>query len=247
MDGSSFDSLGRRRRLYPVSTGKRMTLQDRDLQWLQMLHEHGPLPSSFLLVRTAEMRRSEKRARERLTDLFNEENTAHGGPYLARPAQQFRTIDSRYNRLVHDLAPAGVRALKQAGLWRPAQTARTGPWLHGHMVACLTASIALACLARDDVSYIAPQRILERAGAELRCPVPFDDPASGRRIVKDLIPDALFGLEYHMAEGSGFRFFVLEADRAPSPRPPAAGTARVSCATSCSTGPVSGAGSTATI
>ena len=160
---------------------------------------------------------SEKRAKERLTDLFNEADTPHGGPYLTRPLQQFRTIDSRYNELIYDLAPAAQSALKDAGVWREYVGAPGGPWLHAHMVACITASIELATLERDDVSYIAGWRVLKRAKTELRYPVSFVDPASKRRIKKDLIPDALFGLEYHTVEGSRFRFFVVEADRATEP------------------------------
>ena len=88
------DTLDRRKRLSPISTGKRVTPQDRDILWFEKLAEHGPLPSSFLLAFAANMRKCEKRARERLTDLFNEDNTPDGGPYLVRPPQQFRTLDS---------------------------------------------------------------------------------------------------------------------------------------------------------
>ncbi len=128
------DTLGRRSRLTPQSTGKRLSLQPRDLLWLQKLHEHGPLPSSFLLAFAKGTHRSEKRAKERLTDLFNEDHTPHGGAYLSRPPQQFRTLDARYNQLVYQLTPAAERALKQAGLWNGRHAARQGPWLHGFMV-----------------------------------------------------------------------------------------------------------------
>src|SRR5690606_16215844 len=101
---------------------------------------------SFLLEFAKRTHKSEKRARERLTDLFNEENTPHGGCYLTRPPQQFRTIDSRYNQLVYDLAPAALAALNEQG--SPIRPTRSGPWLHSFMVSCITASIELACLDR---------------------------------------------------------------------------------------------------
>jgi hypothetical protein len=211
------DALMRRNRLRPVSTGKRVRPQDRDLLWFAKLHEHGPLPSSFLLQYSQDMRRSDKRARERLTDLFNEENTPDGGPYLARPPQQFRTIDSRYNQLVYGLTPASEQALKQANLWNPRSSARSGPWLHGFMVSCITASIELATLERPDLAYIPQSRILERADTELRWPTTIADPSTGRPCSKDLLPDALFGLEYQTDQGGRFRFFVVEADRATEP------------------------------
>ncbi len=211
------DAIGRRNRLYPSSTGKRVTPTKRDLAWFSMIHEHGPLPSSYLHNLTGVEWRSEKRAKERLTDLFNEANTPHGGPYLTRPLQQFRTIDSRYNELVYDLAPAAEKALKEAGLWRLHAVRPTGPWLHAHMVACITASIELATRGRSDLSYIPGWRVLERAGAVLRYPVTIAESSAKHPTTRDLIPDALFGLEYHTDKGSRFRFFVVEADRATEP------------------------------
>ena len=212
---SQRDRCGRRSRLKAISTGKRISLQSRDRQWLQMLAEHGPLPSSFLLARTAASHASEKRAKERLTDLFHEANTKHGGAYLVRPPQQFRTIDSRYNQLVYDLAPAGIAAL--TGMQEEVRSARSGPWLHSLMVSCTTASIELACLARSDVNYIPQSRILARADTSLRWPTPITDPRSGASYTKDLLPDAVFGLEYLTRDGSKFRFFAVEADRSTEP------------------------------
>ncbi len=211
------DTLGRRSRLKPQSTGKRVTPQERDLLWFQKLHEHGPLPSSFLLQYARDTHRSEKRAKERLTDLFNENNTLHGGSYLARPPQQFRTIDSRYNQLGYDLTPASEKALKQAGYWCESGTTQSGPWLHTFMVSCITASIELATLDRDDIRYLPQSYLLERAEAELRYPTRITDAASGRKYAKDLIPDALFGLEYQTSDGPRYRCFVVEADRSTEP------------------------------
>ena len=214
---TKLDTLGRRNRQKAQSTGKRVSLTDRDILWLQKLHEHGPLPSSFLLAYARNTHRSEKRAKERLTDLFNEANTAHGGPYLSRPPQQFRTLDSRYNQLVYDLTPAAEKALKQAGLWQERSAARPGPWLHGFMVSCVTASIELATLDHDGLLYIPQSRLLERADTDLRYPVDTPDPGSGRVYQKDLIPDALFALEYDTPEGKRYRSFLVEADRSTEP------------------------------
>ncbi len=216
-NAKTHDALNRRNRQRPVSTGKAVTLQPRDLIWLQKLHEHGPLSSSFLHAFSRHVCRSDKRARDRLTDLFNEDRTPHGGPYLARPWQQFATFDSRYQELVYDLAPAAERALKQQGLWRDDASGASGPWKHRYMVAAITASVELATLARNDVTYIPQHAVLGRADAVLRCPVPFDNPATGKRETRDLIPDALFGLEYRIGEKRSYRFFVVEADRGTEP------------------------------
>lgn len=212
-----FDTIQRRKRLRPISTGKRIRPQPRDLLWFRKLHEHGPLPSSYLNAFSAMDYRSEKRAKERLTDLFNEAETPHGGPYLSRPLQQFRTIDSRYNQLVHDLTPASVVALKEADHYPSSVSRPSGPWLHGFMTACITASIEQATLVRDDLKFIPGWMVLERAGARLRFPTEIRHSGSGGPITKDLIPDALFGLEYLTDAGPRYRFFLVEADRGTEP------------------------------
>lgn len=211
------DASGRRTRLQPISTGKRVTLQERDWLWLRMLHEHGPLASSFLLAFAAGLGASQKRARERLTDLFNEDNTAHDGPYLARPPQQFHTLDSRYNQIVYDLSAAGKRALEERGLRQSEPRASAGPWVHRFMVSSITASIHLAANANTHLTYIPQADILTRARAELSYPVEVVDPATGYRLTKALKADALFGLQYETPAGSRFRFYVVEADRSTEP------------------------------
>ena len=217
MVAEQHDAIGRRKRTTPTSTGKRLTPQEADLVWFEKLHEHGPLPSSYLLAFTRHLRRSDKRATERLTDLFNEAETMHGGRYLGRPPQQFRTIDSRYNQLVYEATDAARQALKDAGRLAEPVAGPSGPWLHRFMVSCVTASIELGTLERPDLTYIAQHRILERAKAELRHPVTFTEPGSGKSVTKDLMPDAVFGLEYHTDAGSRFRFFAVECDRATEP------------------------------
>ncbi len=211
------DTTGRRKRTSPRSTGKRVTPQARDIKWFQKLHEHGPLPSSFLYQFAADTHRSEKRAKERLTDLFNEDSTRDGGTYLSRPIQQFRTIDSRYNQLVYDLTPASEQALKTAGEWSDVNKSNSGPWLHKFMVSCITASIELATLNRDDIIYIPQTQLLKRAGTSLRYPIELFDHFSKKEITKDLIPDAIFGLKYITPQGSRYRCFLVEADRSTEP------------------------------
>jgi len=79
------DKIGRRRRDRRQSTGKRISAQERDLLWFQKLQEHGPLSSSYLHAFSNHLRRNEKRASYRLTDLLHEDQTAHKGAYLDRP------------------------------------------------------------------------------------------------------------------------------------------------------------------
>lgn len=211
------DRLNRRQRMRANSTGKRVTPQPRDLLWMQKIHEHGPLSSAFLHAYSRQLCRNEKRARDRLTDLFNEDHTPHGGAYLARPWQQFATFDARYQQLVYELAPAAELTLKQQGLWQEKAGGASGPWKHRYMVAAITASIELAVKERDDIAYIPQHEILDRADANLRYPVPFENPATRKYETRDLIPDALFGLEYRQGSEKSYRFFVVEADRGTEP------------------------------
>ena len=211
------DSLGRRSRMRAHSTGKRIRLTDRDMIWLQALHRHGPLASSFLLEYIQPLGMNEKRARERLTDLFHESETEHGGAYLKRPRQQFHTIDARYNQLVYDLAPAGVQVLKDTGKWSEKSGPSGGPWWHSFMTSTITASVDLACADSKELSFIPQSKILERAQTTISTMIEYREPETGRVLSKKLCPDALFGLEYHTIEGSRFRFFAVEADRGSEP------------------------------
>lgn len=211
------DTLGRRNRMRANPTGKRIRLSGRDETWLEAIHRHGPLSSSFLLAFAKSLGSSEKRARERLGDLFHESDTGHGGAYLTRPPQQFQTIDSRYNQLVYDLTSAGKQALIETAKWSDRSGPNGGPWWHKFMVSSITASVELATMERSDVSYISQSRILDRAGKQLDSMIEYLDPTSKKMVRKKLCPDALFGLEYHTEAGSRFRFFAVEADRSTEP------------------------------
>ena len=189
----------------------------RDITWLEAIHRHGPLASGFLIEFAKPLGMNQKRAQERLADLFHEDNTVHGGAYLQRPAQQFQTLDARYNQIVSDLSSAGVKALKQASSWHEQSGPQGGPWWHKFMIASITASIELACMARSDVEYIPQWKILERAQTKLEADASYVDPASDKPVRKLLKPDALFGLEYRSHGRSRYRFFVVEADRATEP------------------------------
>lgn len=217
LDNTDTLASQRRARDQPQSTGKRITLQPRDWLWLQCLQEHGPLAASFLLAFANGLGRSEKRAQERLTDLFHEANTRHRGPYLTRPPQQFHTLDSRYQSLVYDLAPAGKRALQEQEAGQMPDSQLTGPWLHRFMVSSITASIQLAAVRQPNLRFIPQAEILRRATTGLCYPLQWTDPETGKHYDHAIQPDAVFGLEYQTMHGARFRFFAVEADRSTEP------------------------------
>lgn len=209
------DTLGRRSRIIRCSTGKRLTLKPRDVLWFQKLHEHGPLPSSYLLAFSDQ--RSEKRATERLGDLFHESDTPHGAAYLDRPWQQFETVDARYNQLVYDLTEVSEQVLHERGLFRDHAPSPYGSWKHRFMVACITASIELGTLSEEKLQYIPQHEVLRRSGNGLQVPITFKNPVTGKEETRSLIPDAVFGLVYLHSGEPALRFFCLEADRNTEP------------------------------
>ena len=75
------------------------------------------------------------------------------------------------------------------------------------MTACVTSSIDI-CAARDGVSYIDGQRVLDRFDATLGIEIDH----------KRMIPDQLFGTDY----GGRYRFYCVEADRGTEPKSSAA-------------------------
>ena len=152
-----------------------------------------------------------------VTDLFNEDRSPHGGPYLIRPIQQFDTFDARYNLAVYDLDRAAEAALKERGLWHSFPRTHTGAWKHNYMVAAITASIELATLHSPNINYIPQHAVLERAKTDLRFPVSIQIPRTRKKREVELIPDALFGLEYICNGTKTYRFFAVEADRGTEP------------------------------
>ena len=205
------DALGRRRRDRRSPEGKVKQPTERSLVWFEKLHRHGPLPSSYLHAYTEHLCRNAAWARRELADLFHEDS-AHGGPYLDRPWQQFDTMDARHHDLVYDLTDAGHDALAEAERFRENTQAPGGPWVHRCMVACITASIELAARARGDIRYIFQDEITT---GSLRVAVPCI--LNGKAEERDLIPDTIFGLAYRTIAGERYRLFALEADRGTEP------------------------------
>ncbi len=204
------DAIGRRTRTMRQPRGKRIGLRPRDLLWFRKLHEHGPLPTSYLYAFSKHLAHDRVRTLKRLADLYNE------GNHLDRPHQQFQTIDARYNQLVYALNERGERIVKEAGDWSPYAGHRGGPWVHRLMVSCITASLELAASAHPNLRFIPQHEILERAEAGLTVPVSYRNHL-GKEEKRNLIPDALCGLEYQRGPKRRYRFFLIEADRNTEP------------------------------
>jgi len=180
------DPLGRLSRDIAVSSGKRLRLTKRDLIWFRKLSRHGHLPSTFLHEFSKNSHKSEKRARERLKDLFREANTDHNGAYLLRPWQQNLTINPRNNHLVYALSKYGERMIKGEGLYESNTPRSSCSWKHDFLRSCVSASRELSCLAMPDLcEYVSHHEVVEKIGRD-------DFSANGVMVRPDVIDGIRF-------------------------------------------------------
>jgi hypothetical protein len=197
------DSLNRRNRFdAPHSTGKRICLTERDFLIFSALERHGVLPATYLYEFGKYEAANIKGHQQRLTDLYHEDNTAHGGRYLIRPHQQWASPHARYQPISYELSSYGVKALHNSGMPSQSVIQPSGAFIHRAMTACITASIDLTCHATN-LRYISQSEILHRAGCTA------NNPLTIATRLGTTIPDQLFGIDY----GGMYRFFALEADR----------------------------------
>ncbi len=219
MKAVSRDAINRRNRYAPPqTTGKRVTPQPRDVEIFRLLDRHGPLPTRYLYHLTKHIARDETGLCKRLCDLYNEHNTPHGGPYLARPAKQFDAYEARYQLLVYDNGANAHQVLETQGFLAKAPRPREQMQFHHRfMVSCLLASIEIAC-QESGLRFIHEGEILaDSPNKHLEIPCAISHTfRTGKTDYYDrpLIPDGIFGIEY--ADGKRL-YFLLEADRDQEP------------------------------
>lgn len=201
----------RRMRSTATSTGQQIIPTPRDLEILLKLYEHGPLPSAYLFELTRHLGRDLTRLKKRVGDLFHEDNTPHGRPYLERPWQ----LNPRYDYahfVVSDLSAAGERLLTEFELLRPeAKATAGGSSQHRFMTACITASFELAVrkcrglrwISRGEIMSSSPHKTLS-----LTAPISYAFKSGVRQYDKPISSDAIFGIEYP----AGRLYFLIETD-----------------------------------
>lgn len=198
------DSLDRRNRFAAAqTTGKCICLTQRDILIFQALERHGVLPATYLYEFARSAACNLKGHQQRLTNLYHEDNTAHGGRYLTRPHQQWASPHARYQPISYELTEHGTRAIRDSGVALQSIVPLSGPFTHRAMTACITASIDLACQAAG-LCFITQGDILRRANIGTA-----KSPLALPTRHGTVIPDQLFGIDY----GGAYRFFALEADR----------------------------------
>lgn len=174
-------------------------MTSRDVAWFEKLHRHGALSSSFLSAYAGGV--AENTIAKRLTLLSSEDNTLHGGRYLDRPAQQFATLDARFNQLVYDINARSRFVLQASDRYRlhAPSSART-PWKHDHFAACITASIELATLKMPGrFAYIFHDEVVARMGRD-----------HFHVLGVKVTPDRWGGIRY--LDTGGVLLFAVEAD-----------------------------------
>ena len=228
------DSLGRRIRGRRTPFGKCIVLQPRDIEILKLLRRYRFLRSTLIweLLPSEVRGRSFKRFQDRLTDLFHETNTAHGGAYLDWPQQQRRAYNARYTTSIYGLAPAGEAALDETGaevtnvtdLVKAGRMVVNRDFVHAMMICDTLAAIEIGTRDVEGLRLVPWPEVLRKAPPAIRgAENPFAVPVRIRHRFKAaqvpreesfcLIPDGLFGLEYSRPEGTErYRFFALEAE-----------------------------------
>jgi hypothetical protein len=155
---------------------------------------------------------------ERLGHLY------HEGGYLERPEQQWEAVNARYMPVAYELGDRGRHVLAEAGLDAPRRMERARQFRHETMVCDILASIELESRVRPGIRVIPWDEILANAKMPAATRDSANPKAISARILSgsapseaQLVPDAIFGLEYDNAGSRSFRFFAVEADRNTEP------------------------------
>lgn len=200
----------RRSRFRRTPVGKRVFLTLRDIEIFRTLSRYRYLRSTYLHAFAGGA--SEKRFKERLGDLFHE-------GFIDRPEKQWECADGRFAPVVYELGDRVKRVLsenEQGGAWATTFLSSNAhrQFLHSLLICECLASMELAALARSDIRFITWPEILARAPECTRdSRIPFRIPTAAVAV----IPDGLFGLEYHRDGKRSYRFFALEIDRGTMP------------------------------
>lgn len=216
----------RRSRMRRTSTGQRVEIQLRDLEIFALLQRYRYLRSTYIHAFVGGDR---TKLIERLGKLY------HDGGYLDRPSKQWEQLGARCQPIVYENTSKAIELLNAhmpaALIGSPSPGERGGEnpqFVHGLMASDIVASIELGARGISGLRFVPFQEILAKAPdatrnspAPLRLPVSivhtFGPTGRTERVDLNLMPDALFGLEYSNTGQKAYRFFALEADRGTMP------------------------------
>ncbi len=212
------DSIGRRKRFRPTSTGKYLAPNGTAIEIFKLLVRYPYLSSRALYALTPiEQRPSYQRFQSLLTKLYHEHNTAHGDRYLGRPEEQMRSMTVNHTDLVYSLRKPARLALLDHGLPKKdsslIDSGQLASFPHGMMLCEVMASIEIGIQNDPRAKIVTQAEILEHAklsslGIEVNVSHKFSPQSSTQTNSFALIPDALFGINY----SGKFLFFALEVE-----------------------------------
>lgn len=198
-----------------ISTGMRIELTQRDLEIFRLLARYRYLRSTYI---HAFVGGNKTKLIERLGHLY------HEAGYLDRPEQQWEAVNARYMPVAYELGERARYVLADAGQGVPRRTDRARQYRHEALVCQIVASIELESRAIAGIRFISWEEILRSPKMPAATPDSFNPKAisartgnAGSPCETELVPDALFGIEYETGGKKSFRFFALEADRNTEP------------------------------
>lgn len=208
------DRLGRRDRFTRTPTGKRLSLNERDLDILHWLYRYRYLRQDQLVHILAP--RSPKRLIERLGDLFHETG------FINRPQLQAPLFDARATPMLYEVSTKGIRYLESLGALphravtfsKRSRSSFNPQFLHTMMVIETLLSIELETRRNPDQRFVPVDEILARAPKdtqETRNSLAIEVRYKGKST--KIIPDELYGIEFDQGGSKGYRFWVLECER----------------------------------
>lgn len=206
--------------------GGSIQITERDLDYLELLFEIGPLRANFLHALVSP-NVSQVVTTRRLNKLFRAPHA-----FVDRPKQQRESYTANYSFIVYDISAKGEQLLADRGrisdeerVWRGGLSrGRYVSFWHEVMLGEIVAGLRLGLSRNSAPRFISWREILRKApsatraskspfamGAELRNPI-FPPGVSAK-----VVPDSIFGLEYMQDGKRSYRFFAVEADRATEP------------------------------
>jgi hypothetical protein len=208
------DKPKRRDRNKRVPTGKEIELQLRDLWGIfRPIYEHGQLSTNYLYEFTKPYSTSLYSLKNRLKDLYHEDNTPHDGWYLRR-MKEHPELPDRNRFAIYDVTQQAEHALEEAGYKPLKRSFALDLDPHRFMIACTGASLEIAVNEDPTLKWESRSSILQEAGHKWLHIKPCVISHKGSKSIHDLEPDDLFGIEY---AGNYWRLFAVECDRGNEP------------------------------
>jgi hypothetical protein len=205
------DKCNRRIGFVRQPKGKYILLSTNEYMTLEWMHRHGGYATTPFIHRFNSLMGFTKSKDCRTTsyrfcNLFHEDDTDHGGPYIDWPYQQTHGVnypDSKYR--THRTSKFAIEALKEAYLYHENIPEPSSSHWHDILRSACTQSIDLACMEKpDEYRFMHHDTVINNVIAKTGGPPSF-------KVGKErFVPDAMFGIHY--LKQNTVRLFALEAD-----------------------------------